>query len=68
MDNKRRDHPDPNRAQERNHPLHLPTHNVPTDEVENTNGTNLGGDIRFSNKPWTFFQRTERLRTSGTEV
>ena len=27
------------------------THNVSTDDVENTNGTNQGGDLLFANKP-----------------
>ena len=39
----------------------LQTHNVPTDYEENTNGTNYGGDLPFTNKPRTFPGGTERM-------
>ena len=40
MENQREDHPDLERHSQRNHPKQLSTHNVPTDDVENTNSTN----------------------------
>ena len=36
-------------------------HNVPNDDLENTNDTNQGGDLLFVNKPWTVPRRTERI-------
>ena len=39
MDNKRKDHPDPKRPTKKNCPQQLQTH-MPTDDEENTNGTN----------------------------
>ena len=30
----------------------LQTHNLPTNDVENTNGTNKGKDLLLANKPW----------------
>ena len=44
MDDQREDHSDPKRPLQRNRPKQLKIHIVPTDDVENTNGTNLGGD------------------------
>ena len=35
----------------------LQTHNMPTDEVENPNGTDERGDIIFGNKPRTVATR-----------
>ena len=43
MDDKRKDRPDRKRLPKRHRPQQLQTHNVPTDDVENTNSTNLGG-------------------------
>ena len=40
MDDKRKEHPDSKRLPKRNHPEQLQIHNLPTDHVENTNGTN----------------------------
>ena len=40
MDDQRKDHPDPKIPSKRNYPQELQTHNVPTDDVENTNGWN----------------------------
>ena len=40
MDDRRKDHIDPERPLLRNRPKQLRNHNVPTDYVENTNGTN----------------------------
>ena len=47
MDDKRKDHPDPKSLPKKQ----LLTHNVSTDDMENTNGTNLGGDLQFAKKP-----------------
>ena len=40
MDDQRNDHIDPKRPPQGNHPKQLQNHNVPTDDVENINGTN----------------------------
>ena len=42
MDDERKCHPDPKKKKnpKRNRPQQLQTYNVPTDDVENTNGTN----------------------------
>ena len=40
MENKSEDHPDSERALTGNHSQQLWNHNVLTDDVENTNGTN----------------------------
>ena len=37
------------------------TYNVLNDDVENTNDTNKGGDLLFTNKPRTLPQGTERM-------
>ena len=34
---------------------------MPTDFVENTNGTNQGGNLRFANKPQTVPKGKERM-------
>ena len=40
MDDKREDHSDPKRPPQKNQPRQLKTHQVPTNDVENTNGKN----------------------------
>ena len=40
MDDQRKDHPDPERPLSKNCHKQLLTHNMLTDEVENTNSTN----------------------------
>ena len=47
--------------QKRIHAQQPQTHNVPTDDVENNEGTNLGGNIQFANKPRTVPLGTERM-------
>ena len=42
MDDQKKDPTDPKRTPKRNRPQQLQTHNVRTDGVKNTNGTNLG--------------------------
>ena len=39
IEDKRKDHPDEKRKPKGNRPLQLQTHNMPTDDVENINGT-----------------------------
>ena len=46
------------RPPKRNRPQQLQAHNVPTDDVENRNGTNHG-DLLFANKLRTVHQKTE---------
>ena len=41
--------------------IYLPTHNAPTDDVENTNGTNYGEDLRLIDKPQNLPRGTERI-------
>ena len=45
MDDQKKDHPDPKKTPHRNCLQQLQTHNVPADDMENTNGTNLGRDL-----------------------
>ena len=47
MDDQKKDHPDPKRTALNNYG----PKNVPINEVENTNGINLGEDLLFDNKP-----------------
>ena len=49
MDDQRKDHPDPKRLPKRSHSQQLQIHNLPTDDVENTNGTNQREDLLFAN-------------------
>ena len=51
MDAQRKDYIDPKGPNQRNHPKQLQTHNVPTYDVENTNGTNKEIDLFLANKP-----------------
>ena len=61
MDDQGKDRPDPKRLPRRNRPQQLQTHNVPTDDVENTNGTNYEGDLQFANKLRTVPRRIGRM-------
>ena len=48
MDNQRKDHPDLKRTPKRNPPSQQKQiHNMPTDDIENTNSTNQSGDLLF---------------------
>ena len=40
MDDQRKDHPDPEKSPQRNRHNQLYTHNVLTNDMENTNGAN----------------------------
>ena len=53
--------------QKMNCPQHLQTHNMLTDDGENTNGTNKGGDLLFANKPQIVPWGTERI-PQGTQI
>ena len=61
MDNQRKDNIDPKRPSQKDRPQQLPTYNVPTYDVENTNSTNKWRDLLLADKlqivPW----RTERM-------
>ena len=61
MDDEGKDHPDPKRPPQKNHPTQLWDHIVPTDDVQNTNGTNYEGDLLLIDKSQTLPQRTERM-------
>ena len=50
MDDQRKDYIDPKRPPKKNFPQELQILNVPTDDVENTNGTNQEGNFLFANK------------------
>ena len=51
MDDQRKDHVDQKRPTQRNRSKQLPTHNLPTDDVENINSTSKGRDSPLANKP-----------------
>ena len=53
---KREDHSDLKIPLQRNHPEKLETHNMPTDDVKNADGTNYGVD-----KPQNILRRKERI-------
>ena len=61
MDDKRKDPTDPKRTLKRIRPQQQQTYKVPTDDVENTNDTNLEGDIRFPSKPRTLLREKENM-------
>ena len=61
MDDQRKDPIDPKRPPWRNRSKQLQTHNVPIYDVENTIGTNKGGELLLVNKPRTLSQGTERM-------
>ena len=50
MDDQREEHPDPKRPLKNYRPQQLHTHNVPTDHVKNTNGTNKEVYLLLANK------------------
>ena len=60
-DQKKKDHIDPERPPQRKCPKQLKTYNVPTYDVENTNFTYKGIDLRLANKPWIVPLGTERM-------
>ena len=48
MDDQRKDRPGPKRLLKRKDPQRLQAHKLPTDDMENTNGTNKGGNLLFA--------------------
>ena len=56
-----KDYPDSKRHQKKNYTQQLQMHNVPTDDVENTNGINKGWDFQLINKLQTVTRETERM-------
>ena len=48
MNDQRKDHSDLKRTPRRNSSQQVQTHNVPTDEVENTDSPNKLGDLQFA--------------------
>ena len=58
MGDKKKDNPDLKEL-----PEQLETQNVPTDDVENTNGTNQGGDLLFTYKPMAVPEEQKGCRT-----
>ena len=69
MDDQRKDHIDPEGPSQGNRPKHLQTFKVPTDDVQNINGTNKRSDLQLANKPLIVPWRTEGCRkgSRGTE-
>ena len=64
MIDQRKDHTNPKRPPERNSPKQLQTNNVPTYNVENTNGTNKG-NIYFSLTSRGLFTEEQKGTTGG---
>ena len=62
MDYQGKDNRDPQRPPKRIGPHQLQTHNVPTNDMENTNDTNLGGDLQFAKKPRTVPRETMKRK------
>ena len=61
MDDQRKDHIDPKGPKQRNRPKQLQTHNLPTNDVENTNSTNKGRNLQLTNNPRIIPWGTERM-------
>ena len=60
MDDERKDHPDPERPPQIYRLKQPSIHNVPTDNIENTNGTNKGGGIYYSLKSCRLFSKEHK--------
>ena len=61
LDDQRKDYINPKGPKQRNCSKQLQTHNLLTNDVENTNSTNKGKDLLLANKPRTVPWRTERM-------
>ena len=46
-------------------PLKLLTLNMPTDDLENSNGASLGRDLLLVNKPWSVPRGTDLMSQGG---
>ena len=68
MDDQMKDHIDPKGPKQRNCFKRLQTHNLPTDDVENINSTNMGRDLLLANKQQIVPWQTERMpqKSRGT--
>ena len=66
MDDQRKDHIDPEGPPQWNRPKQLPTHNLPSDDVENINSTNKGRNLQLANKlrivPWRIERMPQRIQ------
>ena len=61
LDDQRKDHFDPKGPKQRNCSKQLQNHNLPTDDVENTNSINKRKDLQLTNKPRIVPWRTEKM-------
>ena len=61
MDDQKKDYINPKGPKQRDCSKQLQTHNLPTNDVENTNSTNKGKDQPLTNKPRIVPWRTERM-------
>ena len=61
MDSHREDHSNTRRPPQNIRSKQLSTHNVPTDDEDNTNGTKLGKDLLLIDKPRNLPQATKRM-------
>ena len=50
MDDQSKDHIDPKGSKQRSHPKQLPTHNMPTNDMDNITSTNKGRDLLLTKK------------------
>ena len=66
MDNQRKGHIGPKRPKQRNRPKQLQTHNLPSNDVENTNSTNKGRDLLLANRLFPEEQKGWRKGCRGT--
>ena len=60
VDDKRKGYINLKGPNQKNCSKQLQTHNLPTNDVENTNSTNKGKDLLFAKKPWIVSWRTGR--------
>ena len=61
MDGEKKDYNNPKGPKQRICSKQLHTHNLPTNDVENTNSRNKGKDLLLANKPRIVPWRTERM-------
>ena len=62
MNDQRKDYLDPKRLLKRNCPQQLQTPNVPTDNMENTDSPNKGGNLLVAYKSLTVPRGIERMQ------
>ena len=61
LDEQMKDYIDPKGPKQRTCSKQLQTDNLPTNDVENTNSTNMGKDLQLAHKPWIVHWRIERM-------